>query len=384
MRDLVVLRVDIVREHRDDRAAVLRDEGLHLGIHLGPPCLIQFRPRLKQQFVEALVVPVALVPLDPFGIDEAEHVVLGRAAVPVAHAEGLFQPDIGPVAVLGLALDVDLDARSLGRLLEQQGCVHSASEGGFGGGQIHLQPVHARLLEIVPGLVRVVGVLRNIGRVVTVRGRDRAVICHLPIAAQHLVDDLLPVDGVLEREAHIHIAERRHVAEHRHGVMRGSHGLDDANAGTALQQVDRGQVGAVDDIHLACHQRVLARRRVVDGLDLHVVEPGPVRLPVIVPPLERDAHARLMVLQHIAAGAEAGFPVQRAVLLCGHDDEVVVRGHVGEVGIARGQFEHDRVLAIRTDVRHLRQRGLGGGFGILAPVMIERRDHIGGRQLAPV
>ena len=54
------------------------------------------------------------------------------------------------------------------------------------------------------------------------------------------------------------------------------------------------------------------------------------------------ANAGLPFLENIGAGADAGLPVDRAVVLRRHDRDMIVAGDVGEVGIAAGKLEDDR------------------------------------------
>ena len=69
---------------------------------------------MNKKLVEALVVPLGLVPVGAGRIDLREDPVFGRASTPIAGNPRLHQPDIGPIAIFRLANDVDIDARGLG------------------------------------------------------------------------------------------------------------------------------------------------------------------------------------------------------------------------------------------------------------------------------
>ena len=64
---------------------------------------------------------------------------------------------------------------------------------------------------------------------------------------------------------------------------------------------------------------------------------------------------------------------------------MIVAADIGEVGIAAGQGEDDRIRPIGLDVRHCLQQGFGRGFGIRAHVVAVGGDDIlGGEALAVV
>ena len=73
-------------------------------------------------------------------------------------------------------------------------------------------PLMARLLQVELGLVGVVGPLRDVGGVERVELGHRVVVADLAVAAQDLVDHLLAIDAVFEREAQVVVVEGRRVA----------------------------------------------------------------------------------------------------------------------------------------------------------------------------
>src|SRR5918994_1436038 len=109
-RHLVGTGEHIVGIHRDDRAALVANERLHLAVDGAPLALVELGTGLHQELVELFVVPMGVVPRRAPGIDEAEHPVFGRPPAPKSHAEGLLGPHIGPVAVICLTHHLDLDA----------------------------------------------------------------------------------------------------------------------------------------------------------------------------------------------------------------------------------------------------------------------------------
>ena len=94
----------------------LSHDALHLAIHLGAFLLVELGARLEQQLVEPIVLEMRIVPVRTCRIAQREDDVGRRPLAPAGEAEGLLQPDIRPVAVIGLAYDIDIDARLPRRL----------------------------------------------------------------------------------------------------------------------------------------------------------------------------------------------------------------------------------------------------------------------------
>src|SRR6056297_3997654 len=99
--------IDPVVEERDQRTAVIAHQQAHLAIHLGAQAVVKLALGLKQQLVEALVLPAALVPGGVVLVGQREHHVRRRARPPGDGTERLFQPHIGIVAIVRLAHDID-------------------------------------------------------------------------------------------------------------------------------------------------------------------------------------------------------------------------------------------------------------------------------------
>ena len=114
---LLGIAVEIVADGEADHAAVLPDHLLGVGVILAALLVVELGAGGEDQLVELRLAPVRVVPV---GVGEEglrELVVGARPAAPVDRAERVLQPDVAPVAVAGDALDVEVDARLLQRLL---------------------------------------------------------------------------------------------------------------------------------------------------------------------------------------------------------------------------------------------------------------------------
>ena len=61
MCDLGAMCAHIGGEDEIDQAAIIVQQLLAFGIHLGPPFFVQFRPCFDKQFIEPRVLPESLV-----------------------------------------------------------------------------------------------------------------------------------------------------------------------------------------------------------------------------------------------------------------------------------------------------------------------------------
>src|SRR5215831_1927030 len=181
MGQLLRIGLHIVVEDKHDDTAIVMEELLHLGVHLGTLLVVGFAARRDQHVVELRIGVVGLVPRRTLGIDGGEQPVAGRSAGPNASAPRLLEPDIVPVAVIRLPDDVEVDTGRLGVLLVEYRRVDRSVEGGFGDGQIDLEVREARLLQVELRLFRVIGIAR-LGVVGELdAGRDRIVVPGLQI-----------------------------------------------------------------------------------------------------------------------------------------------------------------------------------------------------------
>ena len=182
----------------------------------------------------------------------------------------------------------------------------------------------------------------------------------------------------LKRQADVVVVVGCLARVHEQGGVLVAGGLEHLDAGRTLEQTHGLQIGARHDVDLVGLQRAGARADVRDVQGLDRVEVGPALLPVVGFAVGCGAHARVELLEHVAAGADTALPVHSATVLGRADDQMVVADQVREVGAAAGQLEHHRVLAVRLDVLDRGDDALGGRLGILAAVMVERGDDVVG------
>ena len=116
-----LMRLDVGVEDEVDQAAIVMQQLLHLGIHGRTFRLIGFRARRDQQLVEARILPERVIPRRTRRIGRGEHPVAGRPAAPVGGDEGLLQPDIVPIAIIGGPRDFQVEACRPGAFLPDQG-----------------------------------------------------------------------------------------------------------------------------------------------------------------------------------------------------------------------------------------------------------------------
>jgi len=109
---------DVLRTDRNDRAAVVTHDLLNLPVHCAAPVGVELSTGLDQQGVEALVLPVRIVPGGIGRVTDGGHQVHAGPTAPETGEERLLQPNIRPVAVIRLAHHLDLDAGLGSRLVE--------------------------------------------------------------------------------------------------------------------------------------------------------------------------------------------------------------------------------------------------------------------------
>ena len=164
---------------------------------------------------------------------------------------------------------------------------------------------------------------------------------------------------------------------HDEHVVAGTGVVADGDARHTLDQVDNLRLDAVDYVDLTTLQRRRARRRVVDDDDFDLVGMAHlVALPVVGEALADMAHAGLVDLDLVGAGADAGIGlVLTAIRL---DDQVIVAEQIGKVGVGLLQGQH-HFLAVDlygVDALHIAQRA---GLRLLVRMALERRRHVLGR-----
>ena len=103
-------------------------------------------------------------------------------------------------------------------------------------------------------------------------------------------------------------------------------------------------------------------------------------LPVVAGLLERDAYARIELVEAEGAGSDRLRPILEPIR---HHSDVVVGQRIGQVGVGRGERELNLVLVQLLDVGDRLQRAGAAGLGV-APVQVERVDGVVGGELLAV
>ena len=356
---------------------------LDLLVHRDALGLIKLAAGLDHQLVHARDVDHGVVPRRVGQVRDGQDQVLHRTGTPVATAERLLVPDLAPVAVLGFAHDVRLQADLLPVLGEELRREHCPTVGGVRGAHVELRALETRLLQVVPRLVEIVGdgQIRVVARELRAEG---LIVADDAVAEQDLVDELLARRGVLEREPEVVVVERRHVRAHRVGEREVARHVDDLHTGDALQPRDGLQVGAVDDVDGAADERVHARGVVQNRQDLdRVHEAGFARLPGVRVALQGRTHPGVELAQEVAARPFPGMQV-RLTVHRRHHAEVVVGEEERQVGVGVGDFHHHGVVTIDADIADPREHALGRGLGLLAAVHVDGVDDVFRGQAFPV
>ena len=249
----------------------------------------------------------------------------------------------------------------LGRvLLVEHRRVDGAGEGGIGRAQVDGEAAESRLLEVVLRLVGVVRALRYIARVIGIRGANRVIIAHRPVAAKDGLEQRLPVEGVLQGESHVVVVERRDVGAHWNAVVPGARRLGDVDVRVPSQQVHRLEVAPIHGVDLTRLQPVGPCRNVDDRDERDLVEVGAMRsFPVVVVAHESRTNSGIEVGELVPATADPGLPVD-TVTARGQDSDVIVADDVGEICVSAFQRDHDGISAVHLDVHHWLQQRLGG------------------------
>src|SRR5690554_4021150 len=167
--DLFAASVEEVIEHGQDQAALIPDLESSFAIELRAAFFVQLSSSFQNELVEVLIEEARVVPVGAADIGGGIHGILRRPPTPVGGAEGLGIPDLRPVAIPRLALDLDLDSRRRSLLLIELCGIDRARKGHLRCAQEDwaLMPgaliVEARLVGIVEALLNAFGV-KGIGR----------------------------------------------------------------------------------------------------------------------------------------------------------------------------------------------------------------------------
>ena len=220
--------------------------------------------------------------------------------------------------------------------------------------------------------------LRQVGVEEPGAAADRDVVADRAEPAQHLVHDFLALDPVLHREADVVVREGRGVRAHVGGVVLGAGDVDQREPVGSAQAPRGVHVGRADRIERPGQEAAGARRGVrhvehFDRIEVALIVAVEIReLPA------REPHPGLERLQGVGSGADAGVPVLDPFLSGDQPDRGQMRRQV-EVDLA---LLHDdgvrpvgaQLLEVPDDLLAL------GEPAVLARVLLQRPDHVGGGQ----
>ncbi len=275
---------------------------------------------------------------------------VGHAAVAVVgDAHRRVQPRRaaeGEVAVVlrgALLKDVDREPDRLRRVLDQHGVVRDLER---------LLRVHldrrVRERDVREQLLRLVDVLRALrhggvgGRI---DARKRAVVAHLGLALEQLLDDRRPVERQRDRLANALVGEGLLVVAHVHLAVRGRRDVEDDVARVVEDRPAAGDGDLADDVDLLALEGEDLRAFVVVERELDAVRVG-LGAPVVVVADERGAHLGGVLVELERAGARERLLEVLGVAARLDDDGVVVvsRDEVREVAVGRLEGELDRAV----------------------------------------
>ena len=173
---LGVPREHVIREHWDDRTALVTNKALHFSIHFTALCIVEFGPGLFEELIETLMVPIRIVPTSTRDVVQSEHGVFRGRTRPIARGPRLLHPDVRPIAVIRFPDDIDVDTRTGGMLLIERRRVDGSGERRIRGAEIDCDLIQTSLPEIEFGLVGIVDTLLEFARVILVGRADWG--CH--------------------------------------------------------------------------------------------------------------------------------------------------------------------------------------------------------------
>ena len=107
--------------------------------------------------------------------------------------------------------------------------------------------------------------------------------------------------------------------------------------GRAAQQISHFGFNPVHGVNLTRLQRSRPCGGVIDDNHFDAVEIAEIRVPVVGEFGERVAHARLVNLKLVRAGADARTGIVHAAI--GLNDQVIIGHQIGQVGVRLGQCD---------------------------------------------
>ena len=192
------------------------------------------------------------------------------------------------------------------------------------------------------GLVRIEGLGFERAVVEAVCRANSLVIAHGGVAGEHVVDDFLAVDTVFEAQHEVRAAVGRHINQRHEAVaVAGALGAGDFDGLVFGEERHRLGVQAVDRVDLASEQGLRAHRGVADVAQFDRVEVAASGFPVFARlAFGKDPHAWRPFFQRVGTRTIGLVEIGGAGR---HDDEVVVRQHIGQVGVAGFHADLDLV-----------------------------------------
>ena len=288
---------------------------------------------------------------------------------------------------LGLDLQVDVDPRLLGVLLDRLSELWDLLV--LLGEQRRVDARMPGLLQQLLGHGDVLRALRDGG---VGRGEprsERIVVGHTALTTEQGGNHSGPVQRIRDRLADLRVVERRLVVAHRQLAVVGGLELDDLVSG-AVQQLGRTSRDELrDHVDVAALQR--QDHRLLTGVELERGS-GKQRLgaPVVGVWHERGTDVLLVAAELERAGSHERLLPLAEVRSGGNDDRVVVvrRDEVGEVPVRRLEMKLDRRGIDLLDAcgrQHAGERRQGVGRDLRVRQLLEGVDDVvGGHRLAVV
>ena len=138
-------------------------------------------------------------------------------------------------------------------------------------------------------------------------------------------------------------------------------------------QIGRRRIDRVHHVDLSRLQRGCARIHVADRQHLDRVEMGAIRLPVIRVLADDGFDTRLVGFEDVAAGADPGVEIH---VILGHDEHRGQRQNRGETCIRLVQGDRHLIGGGGLNVLDHGDQRLGLADRVLAPVQVDREDHV--------
>ena len=136
------------------------------------------------------------------------------------------------------------------------------------------------------------------------------------------------------------------------------------------------QIHPGDGVQVSREQCIRTGNDVRDEKCLDCVEVRAVFLPVIRVSRRDHLDTRVEGFERIPSGADTGFPVDTAILLCRTDGQVEVAEKERKISASTGELDDHRVVSVSSDIRNRVHDTLCGGFRIFSSMVIQGCDNI--------